>query len=60
MMEYKFKAGDKIKHQDGLIGTVTNDEDKHGLVNWKGAAAGYRVSHKSALTLNTQIYRWRK
>ena len=59
-MEYKFKVGDSIKHKDGLSGTVTKDEDAHGLVNWKGPTAGYRVSDKSALTLNTSIPRWRK
>ena len=59
-MEYKFKYGDSIKHKDGLSGTVTKDEDENGLVNWKGVTAGYRVSHKSALVLNTSIPRWRK
>ena len=59
-MEYKFKVGDSIKHKDGLSGTVTKDEDQHGLVNWKSAAAGYRVSDKSALTLHTKTFRWRK
>lgn len=59
-MEYKFKAGDRIKHKDGLNGTVTYDEDKDGLVNWRGPTAGYRVSHKSAITLVTETPRWRK
>lgn len=59
-MEYKFKVGDEVKHKDGLRGTVTRDEDKHGLVNWKGPTAGYRVSDKSALSLVTEIPRWRK
>ena len=55
-----FKVGDAVRHQDGLHGTVTKDEDKDGLVNWKGPTAGYRVSHSSALTKHTKVPRWRK
>ena len=58
-MEYKFKAGDKVKHKEGTVGTVLYDEKENGLVDWKDAS-GYRVSDKSALVLNTTVPRWRK
>jgi hypothetical protein len=59
-LEEGFKMGDPVRHNDGLSGTVTKDEDKDGLVNWKGPTAGYRVSHSSTLTKRTEVPRWRK
>ena len=57
-MEYKFKFGDRVRHQDGTLGEVTKDEDANGLVNWKDVR-GYRVSDKSALKIDTTKFRWR-
>lgn len=58
-MEFKFKFGDKVRHEDGTLGTVTKDEDKDGLVNWKSVRE-YRVSDKSALKIDNTKFRWRK
>ena len=59
MENYKFKEGDSIKHQEGSHGHVIKDQDEDDLVKWK-SSNGYRISHSSALTKNTQIFRWRK
>jgi uncharacterized protein YodC (DUF2158 family) len=58
-MQHEFKDGDRVKHQEGTHGHVIKDQDSDGLVKWK-SANGYRISHFSALTLNTEIPRWRK
>jgi len=58
-MQHEFKDGDKVKHQEGTHGHVIKDQDSDGLVKWK-SVNGYRISHFSALTLNTEIPRWRK
>jgi hypothetical protein len=55
-----FKIGDSVKHKEGTHGHVIKDQDEDGLVKWKSASTGYRISHFSALTLNTQTPRWRK
>ena len=60
-MEPKFKTGDRVRHIDGNIGTVTTDTDKFGITHWK-SCAHYRFSSVSALTkLNPNPqFRWRK
>ena len=58
-MEYKFKEGDMVKHQEGVHGHVIKDQDSDGLVKWKSATE-YRISHFSALTKHDQPMRWRK
>lgn len=58
-MEYKYKAGDRVRHIEGTTGVVLYDEYANGLVNWKGVR-GHRVSDKSVLTLDTKVRRWRK
>ena len=59
-MQHEFKDGDRVKHKEGTYGHVIKDQDSDGLVKWKSASTGYRISHFSALTLNTEIPRWRK
>jgi hypothetical protein len=58
-MQHTFKDGDRVKHQEGTHGHVIKDQDEDGLVKWK-SVNGYRISHFSVLTLNTEIPRWRK
>lgn len=60
-MEHKFKVGDRIRHADGSVGTVTSDQDRFGIVHWKSCGQ-YHFSSASILTKldpNSQ-FRWRK
>jgi preprotein translocase subunit YajC len=58
-MQHEFKEGDRVVHQEGSNGHVIKDQDSDGLVKWKSCTE-YRISHFSALALNTTIPRWRK
>jgi preprotein translocase subunit YajC len=57
-MEYKFKEGDRVIHQEGNHGHVIKDQDSDGLVKWKSTTE-IRISHFSALTKNDKPMRWR-
>ena len=57
-MEYQFKEGDRVIHQEGSHGHVIKDQDSDGLVKWK-STTGIRISHFSALIKNNKPMRWR-
>jgi len=60
-LEEEFKKGDRVKHKDGTLGTVTREPDEHGIVSWKHAGNKHRVSHKSVLkSAAGEKFRWRK
>ena len=60
-LEEEFKKGDRIRHKDGTLGTVTREPDEQGIVSWKHAGNNHRVSHKSALkSAAGEKFRWRQ
>ena len=60
-IQEEFKKGDRVRHKDGTLGTVTREPDEHGIVSWKHAGNKHRVSHKSALkSAAGEKFRWRK
>ena len=60
-LEEEFKKGDRVRHKDSTLGTVTREPDEHGIVSWKYAGNNHRVSHKSALkSAAGEKFRWRQ
>ena len=60
-MEEEFKKGDRVRHKDGTLGTVTKEADEQGIVSWKHAGNNHRVSHKSVLkSAAGEKFRWRQ
>ena len=56
-----YKIGDRVRHEDGTLGTVTQGTDKFGMVQWKHAAGKNRVSDHSALKhAGDELHRWRR
>ena len=60
-LQEEFKKGDKVRHNDGTLGTVTNGPDEQGIVQWKHAGNKHRASHKSVLkSAADEKFRWRQ
>ena len=60
-IQEEFKKGDKVRHKDGTLGTVTGEPDEHGIVHWKHAGNKHRVSHKNVLkSAANEKFRWRQ
>ena len=60
-LQEEFKKGDRVRHKDGTLGTVTKEADEQGIVSWKHAGNNHRVSHKSVLkSAAGEKFRWRQ
>ena len=60
-IQEEFKKGDRVRHNDGTLGTVTREPDDQGLVQWKHAGNKHRVSSKNVLkSAADEKFRWRQ
>ena len=60
-IEEELKKGDRVRHKDGTLGTVTREPDEQGLVQWKHAGNKHRVSKKDVLkSAAGEKFRWRQ
>ena len=60
-IQEEFKKGDRVRHNDGTLGTVTREPDEQGLVQWKHAGNKHRVSKKDVLkSAADEKFRWRQ
>ena len=60
-IQEEFKKGDRVRHNDGTLGTVTREPDEQGLVQWKHAGNKHRVSKKDVLkSASGEKFRWRQ
>ena len=60
-LQEEFKKGDRVRHNDGTLGTVTSGPDEQGIVQWKHAGNKHRASHKDVLkSAADEKFRWRQ
>ena len=60
-LQEEFKKGDRVRHNDGTLGTVTSGPDEQGIVQWKHAGNKHRASHKDVLkSAAGEKFRWRQ